>query len=230
MQNDLNAVFDLLIREIQDKKSAIIDFQNKTKPVVGHKVVVDLGKTILENDPMLVNFSFRSVFVESASDTTCEVYLKPITKEDLQPAIRFTLKDSWSVDHQISKAYLHWPIQTGKKITLVFFPNSEFKSGSQLSVNSGGVSLSDGASFTITNPTFAAATVVQILATNINRKVSTVTNKSSGSLWIGDGAVSPTGVNRGREIFAGETFEWRNSSLLYGYFAVAGDLNIMEEV
>lgn len=224
---DMQAVFDLIIKNIQDQKSAFIDFQNKEKPVLAHKVVVDLGKTLEE--PLLVNFSFRSVYAVTASDPSAIAYLKPITKEDLQTEIAFSIKDSWSVDHQLSKAYLSWPVQPGKTMTFLFFPTSEFKSGSQLSVNSGGFSLSDGSSFTLTNLALPQLAATQLVANNFNRKIATIKNETVGSIFVGPATVTDNGANRGIEITPSETFQWRNTAALYAYGLASGNVQILEE-
>lgn len=229
MKTDIAAVYDLIIRDLEDKKSAVIDFQNKNKPVVAHRVVVPLDVARAENDPLLVNFSFRSVYVQTATDPAALIFLKPVTKEDLQPAIEFNIKDSWSVDHQISKAHLHWPAQPGKTITLMFFPQSEFKSGSQLSVNSGGFTLNDGSAFTVTNLALPQLLATQIVPSNFNRKVATIKNETVGSIFIGASNVTDAGATRGIEITPTETFQWRNTSALYAYGLAAGNVQILEE-
>lgn len=229
MKTDQDTVFDLIIRDLQDKKSAIIDYQNKNKPVVAHKITVDLGTARAENDPMVVNFSFRSVYVQTATDPAALIYLKPVTKEDLQPAIEFNIKDSWSVDHQISKAFLHWPAQVGKTVTLMFFPQSEFRSGSQLSVNSGGFTLNDGSAFTLTNLALPQVAATQLVASNFNRKVATIKNETVGSIFIGANNVTDGGATKGFEITPTETFQWRNTSALYAYGIAAGNVQILEE-
>lgn len=223
-------LFDFLIKDMQDKKQAYLGFSQQERPVQVHTVVVDLGKSIDENAPMIVNFPYRSVFVAKATDATCEIYLRPITKEGSQPPFRFGMRDSWAVDYQIPRCFLHWPIQPGKSMELLFFADSEFRSGSQISLTSGGVSISEGMSVSNEVVTLAANTADIIAPQNFIRNVSTLQNRTGATLYIGGSGVKTNGADEGINIDNGQIFYWKNTGALYGISTGGGRVIRMDEV
>lgn len=225
-----DSVFDFLITELQNKKSAFLNFSQKDRPVQGHRIVIDLGESYTKDRPMEINTSFRSIFIESATDVNSEVFLRPITKEESQPIITFHARDSWAIDYQIPKCFLHWDVQPGKTMTLVFFPDSEFRSGSQISVNSGGVSLNDGASLIHNDViTLPATTPTLIAPVNFARKVSNIQNDTGGELFVGGSTVSDSGLKKGIGYPHGAVITWRNTSALYAYSVSGGAVIRLDE-
>ncbi len=215
MNGDKSQLFDLVVQDLQDKKAAFLNFAQKEKPTIGHRAVIDLGLDIDENAPYVVNFPFRSVFVEQATDAGCIILLKPNTKESIQPPFRMGLRDSWAMDYNIEKCYLHWPKQIGKKMELVFFTDAEFRSGSQISVTSGGIAVSEGISFTDSMVTLPHNVATLVLPVNSLRVKSVIQNIGPQSIWVGAVNVGYSGATRGYELGAGATFEWKNTSALY---------------
>lgn len=217
------------MRDHEASNTAFLERANREKITQGFRVTLDLNTARDINDPKIIDFPFRSVFVEQASDPSCNFFLKPSNREDMQRAFRMGLKDSWSLPYQIPRCFLHWDQQIGKKIELVFFADSEFRSGSQISVTSGGVAIVDGSSFTVSNQSVPATTVTQVLAADFGRKVATIQNNTGNKIYFGNSSVSNTGANRGREIEIGGIFTFRNTSELYVYQLAAGSLNIIQE-
>lgn len=218
-------IFDLIIKDLQDKKLAYVNHIQKDKPKLTERVIVDLGVSIQENDPRLVEYAFKSVFVEKATDTGCLLYLRPISKESHQPFFQMQLRDSWSQSYQVPRAFLHWPQQPGKTMELVFFADSEFRSGSQISVTSGGVSVTEGVAFIDSSQVLAAGAQATIFAQNSSRTVSTFLNNTGSTVRVG---LNPSAVN-GWPVEAGAIFEWRNTAELKAYSAAGGTIYKMEE-
>lgn len=218
-------VYDNIIKDLQAKKAASLGDIQKNRPVIGHRVEVDLGKTLPE--PLLVNFPFQSVMVMTSTDTSCSVNVQPVSKEDTQPAFTMTTRDSWYIPYQIPRAYLTWPVQPGKKMVLMFFADSEFRSGQQISTTSGGLSISDGSTMTTAPQVPVGTTVTKILSADMNRKVANLYNAGTQTVWLGDATVT---TGNGIPFLAGESRAVRNSGELYGISSVAGqNINIMIE-
>lgn len=221
---------DIILKEHDASKSAFLSRANSEKTVQGHRVVLNLSVARDINNPFEVLFPFRSVFVEQASDANTFFYLKPSNREDMQKPFRMGLKDSWGLPYQLPKCYLHWDAQVGKSVELVFFADGEFRSGSQISVTSGGVSITEGS--TVTGPTqvILAAGVAAIIAPQLlTRKIATIQNKSGGDLFIGAASVTATGATEGIKVSNGNVIEWRNTGAIYGFSVSGGNIHRIEE-
>lgn len=204
----------------QIKKASIYEGTTQ-KPFEVQSVTINLDSARLFTDPYPISFPFKSVYVSAASDVSATLNLIPQTQDSYQSAIPFKLNDSWSVDNPIAKAFLNWTAQTGKTITLHFFIDSEFRSGSQISQTGGGVSINDGSSFTTSRVTLTAATATSVLATDSSRKQCNIQNNTGADVWFGNASVSNTGANLGQKVSAGGILTWRNTAALYA-FSVAG--------
>ena len=221
---------DIILKEHDAQKAAFLDRANSEKTVQGHRVILNLASARDINNPLEVLFPFRSVFVEQASDANTFFFLKPSNREDMQKPFRMGLKDSWALPYQIPKCFLHWDAQPGKTAELVFFADAEFRSGSQISVTSGGVSISDGS--TISGPTRVVLTAgaAGIIAPQLlTRKIATIQNKSGGDLFIGGPLVTATGATEGIKVSNNDIIEWRNTGALYGYSVSGGNIHRNEE-
>jgi hypothetical protein len=177
-------------------------------------------------NPFKISFPFKSVYLQAATDTATYVNLAPDTQDTYQSGIPMKLNDCLVLNSPVSSAFLTWPAQAGKTVTLIFFVSAEFRTGSQLSVSGGGVSINDGSAFTMTNVSLTAGTAGQVFALNGLRKISTFQNNSGASVWVGLSTVTNSGATRGYEVPAGASFQWRNSAQLYAY-SVAGGTNIL---
>lgn len=221
---------DIILKEHEAQAQAFLKRANVEKTVQGHRVTLNLNSARDINNPMEILFPFKSVFVEQASDANTFFYLKPSNREDMQKSFRMGLKDSWALPYQIPKCFLHWDAQPGKTAELVFFADAEFRSGSQISVTSGGVSISDGS--TVTGPTQAvltAATAGIIAPQLLTRKVAIIQNKTGSDLYIGGAAVTGSGATEGIKIAPDAIIEHRNTGALYGFSIGGGNVHRLEE-
>lgn len=225
-----NGMSDIILKEHEAQAQAFLKRANVEKTVQGHRVTLNLNSARDINNPMEILFPFKSVFVEQASDANTFFYLKPSNREDMQKSFRMGLKDSWALPYQIPKCFLHWDAQPGKTAELVFFADAEFRSGSQISVTSGGVSISDGS--TVTGPTQAvltAATAGIIAPQLLTRKVAIIQNKTGSDLYIGGAAVTGSGATEGIKIAPDAIIEHRNTGALYGFSIGGGNVHRLEE-
>lgn len=221
---------DIVLKDFESSNSAFLDRANREKTTQGHRVVLDLATARDVNNPFEVSFPFRSVFVEQASDANTFFYLKPSNREDMQKPFRMGLKDSWSLPYQLPRCFLHWSAQPGKTVELVFFADAEFRSGSQISVTSGGISISEGS--TLTGPTQVVLTagVAGIITPQLlTRKIAVIQNKTGSDMFIGGAAVTGSGSTEGIKLPDGFVIEWRNTGALYGFSSSGGNVHRLEE-
>ena len=151
-------------------------------------------------------------------------------KFSIQSSLQTKLHDSWINEFPVAEAYLDWSAQAGKTMTIVFFLESEYRSGSQISVTGGGVSLVDGS--TITGPTrvtLSAATAGIIAPADSLRKVATLYNDSGADIFIGDSTVTNAGATKGIPFPNGTILYWKNTGNLYGYSVAGGNVIRNEE-
>lgn len=205
----------------QIRKAAIFEGSTQ-KPFGVQSLTLDLATAQLRTMPFKVGFPFKSVYVSSATDVLANINLIPQTQDSYQSAVPLKLNDSWSREEPLAEAYLYWTAQAGKTITLHFFVDSEFRSGSQISQTGGGVSIIDGSSFTTSRVTLTAATATSVLSADTTRKQCNIQNNTGGDVWFGGSSVSNTGANLGQRVSAGAIFVWRNTAALYAYSVAGG--------
>lgn len=226
----------------QQNTSAILDmadqlrkakiFEGSTqKPFEVQSMTFDLATARLSTDPFPVKFPFKSIYIPTATDVLATVSMIPQTRDSYQSAVPLKQNDSWVIEDGISEAFFYWPAQAGKTITLLFFVSSEFRSGSQISVTGGGVSIVDGS--TITGPTRVtlAATTATIIAPSLStRKKCTMQNKTGADLYIGGATIGAVGgVNEGIKIPNDGIIYWQNTGALYGWSVAGGNIHYVEE-
>ena len=193
--------------------------------------VIDLTLTTARTpeNPYRVGFPFKSVFVREATDGTVSVDLRPTTNDSFQSPVKLKLNDSLIMGRPVSEAFLSWSAQAGKTIQLVFFVTSEFRSGSQVSQNAGGVSISDGTAFVNAQLTLVAATALSVFASDSTRKKGTLQNTTGASIWVGASTVTNSGATIGIEVPSGGIFYWSNTAQLYAYSVGGGLVTTMSE-
>jgi len=218
MTRDLAAA---LLREMKLLKQAEIFEGNSGSPFEIQTMTLALDTAVTIGNPYKIGFPFKSVFVRTATDGSVAVTLRPQTPDSYQSGADLRLNDSLDFDQQQSQAYLTWTAQAGKSITLVFFVNASFQSGSQVSQTAGGVAIVDGSAFVESYPTLSAATAGVLLSTDTTRKIATIRNYSGQSIYVGSSAITNSGATIGEEIAPNGTFYWRNTATLYGYAATA---------
>lgn len=180
-------------------------------------------------DGLKIDFPFKSVYVADASDANAKIYFLPGTTQGnkslglQQPMIPLSLKDSHVQDFAAAQGLLVWPNQPGKSITLVFSINSETRSGSQVQLVAGGITVSNGSAIfndvfgpAGTSGSFPLTALDTILPANANRKVTRF-QVSGGDIRIGDSPTATTGLL----LSDGDYYEHRNTGALKG-FPVSG--------
>lgn len=220
----------LILKSADLVKRARIFEGTTQKPFGVQTITLDLTTAVLSTNPYKIRFPFRSLFVRDATDVYVSVNLQPQSQDSYQSSFAMTKNDGWVADYPVTEAYLYWSAQSGKTITLVFFTDSAFKSGSQISVTGGGVSIVEGSA--ITGPirvALSAATAAIIAPALSTRKVAVIQNKTGASLYVGDSTVTASGATEGIEIPDDGIIYWRNTAGLYGYSTAGGNVHRLEE-
>lgn len=218
-----------ILMDMKLQRRAEIFDGTTVNPFEVQSLTLDLSTARLSTDPLLIGFPFRSLFMRSATDNSVAVTFRPQTRDSFQSGVDLKLNDSLDFDIQQSGGYLSWAAQSGKSITIVFFVNARFVSGSQVSQTAGGVAIVDGSSFTRTVTTLAAATATSILSTDTTRKISNIQNNTGASIFVGDSTITGSGATVGYEVAAGSTFQWRNTAQLYAYSVAGGPILLLTE-
>jgi hypothetical protein len=217
-----------LLERLDESRLAEIAISKSDRPQSVIKLDLDLSKEQTLLLPRNIGYAFKSLFVEHCDDPTAKIFVRPTTTEEYQSAFQLGYRDSWSVQRAIPDAFLHWPAQVGF-MRLIIFTDSEFKSGSQVSLTSGGVSISEGLAVSNRVETLPAAVTTSILPTNFLRKVATIQNKTGGEVFIGGSTVTDSGLTQGISIAAGQSFNWKNSGELFAYSTGGGNLIVLEQ-
>lgn len=226
---DKSDVSLLLGPEMARRQAELFD-QIARQPFQVQKIDLDLAAARSETDPFKIGFAWKSVFVQAATDVFANVSMRIGTRDSIQSPFSLKQNDSLVIDRRTPEAYLHWDAQAGKTMSLLFFTDAEFRSGSQISVTGGGVSINEGS--TVTGPTqvvLTAAVAAAIAPADSTRKTATIENKTGGPIYIGDVTVTDSGATEGILIPAGSKIVWRNTGALYGYSAAGGNVHRIEE-
>lgn len=202
---------------------------NTQRPFSVQKITLDLSNSRLETDPFKIGFPFKSLYVQTATDVYVSLNVKLLTRDTTQSSFPIRLNDTFTNEDEIAEAYLDWSAQPGKSITLIFFLESEFKSGSQISVTGGGVSIVDGSSIALGTVTLTATTTTAIAPADPLRKKATIQNKTGADLYVGDSTVTNAGATEGVLIPNNGIIYWNNTSALYGYSVGGGKVQRIEE-
>lgn len=210
---------DEILRAFDTLKKAEIFRESTQNPFGVQKVVLDLSVARDPSRPYPIGFAFKSFYVQKATDVLASVNMRPTTVDSFQSSFTVKQNDSWNSDRQTSGIYIDWVAQPGKSMEIIFFTNSEFRSGSQISVTGGGVSIVEGSTFSQAALTFVPATPLLIFASDSTRKVGIFQNKTGASVWIGGASV--TNSTAFYEVIPGAELPWKNTAALYG-FSLAG--------
>lgn len=220
----------LLLQSADIIKRARIADGLSQRPASIQPIPLDLSVEKLASQPYKVNFPFTSVYVQDTTTESVEIFMRPGSDDSNQGSIKLRRGDVFTSENPIPNAYLHWAPQIGLSATLIFFVDSKFESGSQITSLSGGVNLSDGS--ILGGPqkiTLAATTATEIIPASATNIVTTLQNKTGGDLWIGDSSVSNTGATEGIKIPNDGIIYWRNQAALFGYSVAGGSITYMRE-
>lgn len=213
-----------ILRSIADTREAQL-FRNKTNsPFSVQKLVIPLTTARNENDPYKINIPFKSFYVQDATDVNTTVNVRVMSQDTYQSSFTVRKNDSFDADDMFDEIILDWSAQSGKTITIILFTSASFRSGSQISITGGGLVINEGTSFVDTNPTLSATTATLVFSQDSTRALGVIQNLTGASIWVGASTVVDTGANRGREVPAGDYFEWKNTAALYAYSVLGGSI------
>lgn len=221
-----------IVQQLALASRASVADQIAQRPFSVQIETVDLSTARTISDPKKISGQFRSIYIQSATDTIANIQVIFGSRDSVQSAFSMRQNDSVSMDLPVSEAYIYWAAQAGKTLTFVTFTNARFESGSQISVSGGGVSINEGSTVgAATRVTLVAATAAIIAAQNTSRKTCLIQNNTGGDLFIsGTSAVTNTGATRGITLSSGAIYEYKNTGALYGYSVGGGDVTTMDMV
>lgn len=224
----------------QDSSSAILNkaqqvdkanvFRSNTQhPFSIQSVTLALDTAQLIGTPYKLNFPFKSLYVVAATDTATTVSMQPSTVDSYQSSVPLKLNDAMNFDAAQSNCVITWTAQSGKSITLVFFVDASFRSGSQVTTFAGGLAIQEGSAFTTAVVALVANTATSVAAALGTRKVATIQNNTGANVWFGGSSVSNTGANTGIMVAPGNSLVWKNTAQLFALSVAGGNVVNMEE-
>lgn len=209
-----------LIEASLSKNAAAIRRDSEMRPRLQLRIPLELDAARTAQNPFVISAPFTAFYVEEATDTNVSIRMSLTSPEGQNISQYTTLRenDSGEFEDPIRAAYLTWPAQVGKTLTLVIYLGVAFRPGSQISVNSGGVSINDGSAVANSVVTLAAAAATVLFAADATRKVGSAFNDTGATLYLGGTAtVTDTGATKGFPWLPGAPLTWRNTAALYCY-------------
>lgn len=222
---------DVLAPDKLREKAELLQSEH-SRPFNIQKIQLQLDTARTSSNPFELAGGFRSIWIAEATDPTVQVNLTLHSRDvpAISGAIPMKMRDCFAMPSKVAKAYITHTAQAGKTVTIFIALDGEFRSGLTTSVNSGGVSLNDGASFTRTIvATNAGAPAVSLFPQDLNRKCGSFVNDTGADMWVGEAGITNAGATKGRLVSPLETFIWRNTAQLYAYTAAAQNIAIIEE-
>lgn len=212
----------ILAREGRADQAAILQGGTET-PFEVQSITLALDTARLSTDPFPIGFPHRSILIQTATDSSVYVNYRPNTQDSVQSSIKLDLNSSLVFPRSLAKGFLDWPAQAGKSITLIFMVSGELRTGKNVSLQGGTVSIGEGTTcVTSAKASVATGAGAILLAQNANRLVATIQNQGGSSIYVGDSTVTiPTGANPGIEIPPGGYFTWKNAAALYATASAA---------
>ncbi len=193
--------------------------------------IFPLDEAATTANPKALNYPISALYVASATDANVEVQFRPNQNRGAAGYCPLTLKDSMNFESPVAKGTLTWAAQAGKSITIIFFFNAEFRSGSYVSSTQGGVTITDGTAIgSITQVVLAGTTATIIAPADATRKKTTLQNKTGADLYIGGANIGAVGsAAEGIKVAADSIFYWSNTSALYGWSVGGGNVHYVTE-
>lgn len=179
-------------------------------------LTIPLDTASIDGKPYVLNFGFRSFVVLSATDSS--TYVNMQLADDSTNVDKFPVKNNASLrlPFPVQKAFLTWPAQAGKSISILFFLRGEFSTNLLVSSNSATQTPYIGDTVTSLAGAQVTTTAAALFAYDLTRKSMMINNQSGQSIWIGGSTVTAKGGARpGIEIVAGGSFEWTSAAACY---------------
>jgi hypothetical protein len=193
------------------------------------KFVLTLTTAKTEQDPFIIGFPFKGILMKAGSDNLTNVNVKFNKNDQGIDMVNMVTNDAINSEHMFSSAYISWPAQSGKTITVYVFVDSSFQSGSL--INSGTVTTSLPS--TVTGPTqvaLSATTATIIIPANAANRVTTLQNKTGADLYVGGSTIGAVGgANEGIKIPADGIIYHSNTAALYGWSVAGGNVSYVVE-
>lgn len=220
---------DQILSALQRPDRARITDGTYNKPFNVQSMTLSLDTAKLSTAPQKISFPFSSVFIANATDTTVNVNVQLFGQDSMNSTFQMKKNDAFTMPFPISEAYLSWPAQAGKTITIVFFVSGEFRPGSQISVINGGINISEGSAVALGGQvTLLAATAALIAPILSTRNVAWIQNKTGADLYLGDASITDSGATEGIKVPPDYIISWKSTAGLYGYSTLGGVVSRME--
>lgn len=235
MNKDLSDTLLEAARRLQDAQI----FNASTQLPSNFQVVpLNLATALLEVNAFKVSIPFKSVYFMKSEWEDAEIFLKPMTNDQNQGALRLNPKDTLNFENAINGCFLYWTSNAPSanqvlnltKAYLLFAVDAVLRPATIARVF-GNVFTDNYATFSTAKITLAATTPTALTyaGTVVGRQSSVIQNNTGADLYLGTSIVTNAAANFGYKLAAGDSYIWKNSSILYGYSVAGGDVNVMTE-
>ncbi len=123
-------------REIINNNSivdqAAIDLAQSDAPSIIQRVTFDLSTAKTVGNMFKVGFAFKSMYVETATDSATEVEFRPFNASSGNDFFPLTKNGVLNFDKPVKNAFFKWDAQAGKSMTIIFLLNGHFRPGSTI--------------------------------------------------------------------------------------------------
>jgi len=88
------------------------------------RIQIDLTDEKTFQNALEISNVFTSLYIENASDNSCNLKIKFDSNDSVNDEIRLFRKDVMNFNHQVKKCFLSWDSQPSKNITLILMVNN----------------------------------------------------------------------------------------------------------
>lgn len=161
-------------RIVEDQKfgdNAYVQNAQNNAPSAIRKVTVSLTTGNDDGNLFKVGFPFKCVYVDSATDSSTEILMKPFSDSMNNDYIPLRKNAVLTFDRSINECYLKWSAQTGSEITLYFLTDAKFETGNTLTEVASSV---DGNVITPEADLVLNMTPVELMPQDLERKIMNI--------------------------------------------------------
>lgn len=182
----------------------------------------ELSTARSKENALPVPFDFKSIKVQNASGADVKVYLVLGKNLGGRDALELRQNDCNDLGY-VRKGWLYWDAQPGETMKIIFGLDIQFRAGSLVSEQAGGVSISEGTDLETSAVGSVSTTAAALLAVDATRIVSTIQNLGGSDIFLGDSTVTAL---TGLKLAPGGIYEHKNSDALYAITSAGTNADI----
>lgn len=214
-----------LVESLSRPDKAYIERAAQLNPSAIRVQTFDLS--IAPANPISIGFAFKTLYVVEATDASSNIQMRPFSESENNDYLNLKLKDVLSYDNPINKCFIKWNAQAGKTLTIAFFTDAKFTSGSFVNEVSSSVDGNSIVDFGTINISTTGANLVDSSVRNL----ITIQNEGPDDCYIGSNSVSAVpGSEIGLRVPAYTERTYKNTASIYAASVGSSKLRFQNEV